>query len=133
MQEVHFLPVLAAGLIPMVLGAIWYGPLFGKRWLALIGRTEEEIRKDFNPLKTYGVSLVLALVTAFVLQQLLAGAAGGAAAGVHLAILASMGFLLPLGYQGFAFEGRKGALVAMNVGYNAVALLGQAVLLAVWN
>ncbi len=132
MHEIHFLPVLVAGFIPMILGMIWYGPLFGKQWLALVGRTEEEIRKDFNPLKTYGVSFVLALVTAVVLQQLLADVGGGAMAGAHVALLATIGFLLPLGYQGFAFEGRKGALAAMNVGYNGVALLGQAMLLAVW-
>ena len=132
MHEISFLPVLVAGFVPMVLGMIWYGPLFGKRWLALVERTEEEIRENFNPLKTYGVSFVLALLTAFVLQQLLSGDGGGVAAGVHVALLATVGFLLPLGYQGFAFEGRKGALVALNVGYNALALVGQSVLLAVW-
>ena len=132
MHEISFLPILVAGFVPMVLGMIWYGPLFGKRWLALVERTEEEIRENFNPLKTYGVSCVLALLTAFVLQQLLSGDGGGVAAGVHVALLATVGFLLPLGYQGFAFEGRKGALVALNVGYNALALVGQSVLLAVW-
>ncbi len=133
MHEVQLLPILVAGFAPMVLGMLWYGPLFGKRWLALMERTEEEIRRDFNPLKTHGVSFLLALGTAFVLQQLLAASEGGVAAGIHLALLASFGFLLPLGYQGCAYEGRKGGLVALNVAYNSLALMGQAAVLAVWS
>ncbi len=128
MHEVQFLPVLVAGFVPMVVGMLWYGPLFGKKWLELVEKTEEEIRRDFNPLKTHGVSFLLALLTAFILQQLLAGA-DGALAGVHLALAATVGFLLPIGYQSFAYEGRKGALAAMNVSYNSFALIGQAVVL----
>ena len=144
MQDVNYLAVLAAGIFPMIVGALWYGPLFGKRWLALMETTAEEIQEGFNPLKTYGGSFLLALITAFILAQLfsalgdaariisVAGKGGDALDGVYLALLALIAFILPVGYQSLAFEGRKAGLVWLNLGYNAAALIGQAVIIAVW-
>ena len=146
MHEVNLLAVLVAGIVPMVVGALWYGPLFGKRWLQLMETTAEEIQeKGINPLKTYGVSFLLALVTASILAQLfagmggaarvvsIAGKSGDALAGVYLALMALIAFILPVGYQSVAYEGRKVGLFWLNLGYNGVALLGQAVIVAAWS
>ena len=138
MHEVNWLAVLVAGIVPMIVGFLWYGPLFSKRWLQLMETTEEEIRKNFNPLKTHGASFVLALVTAFILAQLLArmgGPDGGAnaMAGVHLALMALIAFVLPVSYQSWAYEGRKAGLFWLNLGYNGVSLIGQAVVIAAWS
>lgn len=141
MHEVNLLAVLVAGIVPMIVGFLWYGPLFSKRWLALMETTEEEIRKNFNPLKTHGASFVLALVTAFILAQLFAGmsvssmtgSGGNAMVGVHLALMALIAFVLPVSYQTWAYEGRKAGLFWLNLGYNGVSLLGQAVVIAVWS
>ena len=144
MHEVNFLAVLIAGIVPMVVGAIWYGPLFGKRWLGYMETTEEEIRKDFNPLKTYGASFVLALLTAFILAQLIAGmggpedvsslpgSGGDSMVGLPLALMALIAFVLPVAYQSVAFEGRKAGLFWLSLGYNGVALIGQVMVIALW-
>ena len=145
MHEVNLLAVLVAGIVPMIIGALWYGPLFGKRWLELMETTAEEIQEGFNPMKTYGVSFLLALITAYILAQLfagmggaagvlsIAGKSGDALAGVYLALLALIAFILPVGYQSVAFEGRKAGLFWLNFGHNGVALLAQAVIIAVWS
>ena len=136
MHEVNLSAVLVAGIVPMVIGALWYGPIFGERWMALMETTEEELREGFNPLKTYGVSFVLALVTAYVIAQLVAelGPEGGGSAmvGVHVALMALIAFVLPAAHQSVTFEKRKAGLAWLNVAYNGVALLGQAVVIAVW-
>ena len=54
MHEVNLLAVLVAGIVPMIVGFLWYGQLFGKRWLELMETTAEEIQKNFNPWKTHG-------------------------------------------------------------------------------
>ena len=146
MHEVNWLAVLVAAIVPMIVGFLWYGPLFGKRWLALMETTAEEIQKNFNPLKTHGASFVLALVTAFILAQLFAGmggpesvssmtggAGGNAMVGLHLALMALIAFVLPVSYQTWAYEGRKAGLFWLNLGYNGVSLIGQAVVIAVWS
>ena len=46
--EINFLAVLVCGVVSMIIGATWYGPLFGKKWMKEEGSTEEELRKDFN-------------------------------------------------------------------------------------
>lgn len=143
MHDVNLFAVLVAGIVPMVIGALWYGPIFGQRWMALMEKTEEELREGFNPLKTYGVSFVLALVTAFVIAQLVAevspesvssaeGGGGSAMVGVHVALMALIAFVLPVTHQSVTFEGRKAGLAWLNIGYNGVALLAQAVVIAVW-
>ena len=135
MYTVNWLAVVAAAFVPLVVGALWYGPLFGKRWLALMETTAEEIQEGFNPLSTYGLSFVLALLTAYILAQLLAmtgGSGGSAMVGVHLALMALVAFVLPVAHQGVAFERRKAALAWLNVAYNGVALVLQAVVLSVW-
>ena len=135
MHNVNWLAVLVAGVVPMIVGALWYGPLFGKRWMALMEKTREEIEEGFNPLKTYGVSFLLSLVTAFILAQLIAEVApGGASAmvGVHVGLMALVAFVLPVANQSVAFEGRKAGLAWLNIGFNGVALIGQAMVLAAW-
>ena len=143
MHEVNLFAVLVAGVVPMVIGALWYGPLFGKRWIALMETTEEELREGFNPLKVHGVGFVLALVTAYVIAQLVAevspesvslmgGGGGSAMVGVHVALMALVAFVLPAAHQSVTFEGRKAGLAWLNVAYNGVALLGQAVVIALW-
>lgn len=131
MLDVNYLAILVAGLVPMIVGALWYGPLFGKRWLDLMETTEEEIARDFNPFTTYGVSFLLALATAFGLAVLLDGFSG-VHHGVHAALVALIAFVLPVGYQTVAFEKRKTGLFGLNLGFNLVAILGQAILLSVW-
>ncbi|WP_419161105.1 DUF1761 domain-containing protein [Candidatus Palauibacter sp.] len=133
MHDVNWLAILVAGIVPMVVGFLWYGPVFGKQWLALMETTTEEIQKDFNPMKTHGSSFVLSLITAYVLAQLLAGMEGGGAmAGVHVGLLVTVGFVLNVAYQGVAYENRKPGIFGLSMGFNAVSLVGQAVVLSVW-
>ena len=115
----------------MIVGALWYGPIFGKRWLVLMETTEEAIAAGFNPLKTYGVSFLFAIASAFGLAVLLDGFSGPLH-GVHAALVAVIAFVIPVTHQSVAFEQRKTGLAALSVGYNLLALLGQAILLSVW-
>ena len=61
MPEVNWLAVIVAGLIPTLLGALWYGPLFGKQWYSSLGKTEEELVPNNMPV-TYGLALVAAIL-----------------------------------------------------------------------
>lgn len=36
--DINYLAVIAAGVASMVVGSLWYGPLFGRKWVALSGR-----------------------------------------------------------------------------------------------
>ena len=40
---INYLAVVLAALAAMVIGFVWYGPLFGKQWMALMGFTPQSM------------------------------------------------------------------------------------------
>ena len=135
MFDVNWLAVIVAAILPMIIGSLWYGPLFGKQWMDMIGFTEEEIRADFNPAKSYGGSVVGAFLTALVLAVLLPlmDGSGAISNALLLAGLCWAGFYLPFGWQSVAFEKKKLGLYVMSMAYNLVTLIAVAILIAVWS
>jgi len=61
--EINWLAVLAASLVGFVIGAIWYGPLFGKAWMKIVGLTEKDAA-NANMGKIYAMCFVLQLIMA---------------------------------------------------------------------
>lgn len=55
--------LLLAGIIPMLVGAIWYGPLFEKSWMKVNGFTEDSL-KGGNMAVILGLSFLLSIVLA---------------------------------------------------------------------
>jgi hypothetical protein len=50
-MELNWIAVIVAGASSLVLGAIWYAPpVFGKKWMALAGLTEEQTKSGSMPL-----------------------------------------------------------------------------------
>ncbi len=137
MYQPNLVAMLIAGLIPMVVGSIWYGPLFGEMWMNLVGRTEEEFRASIRPIKMYVVTFIMSLILAFVLAHILeaftdAYALTGLFAGVQVAFWMWLGFVLTIGYQAVAFEDKKLRLFGLNMAYNLVSLVAMGALLGVW-
>ncbi len=133
----NLLAVLVAGIVPMLVGSIWYGPLFGKNWLEMMGKTQEQIKENFNPLKAYGVSFVMSIIMAFVLAHVLeawnvAYSLTGWAAGMEGGFFCWIGFVLTIGWQAVSFENKRFGLFVMNMAYNLVVLLAMGALLGVW-
>ncbi|MEZ5693441.1 MAG: DUF1761 domain-containing protein [Altererythrobacter sp.] len=66
----NWIAVIAAAVSAFVLGGLWYGPLFGKKWMALVGLSEEQA-KSGSPAMIFGGAFVLSLVAAFVFAMFL--------------------------------------------------------------
>lgn len=64
----NWLAVLVAAIIPSVLGAIYYGPLFEKPWLASLGKSKEDMVPN-NMALTYGLAFVMALILSMFLKM----------------------------------------------------------------
>lgn len=67
MEGINWLAVLAASLVGFGVGFLWYGPLFGKVWMAESGMTEEKVAEG-NMAKIFGLSLVFQVIMAFAWQ-----------------------------------------------------------------
>ena len=132
---IQWLAVVVATVAAFAIGMIWYSPImFGKAWMAAIGKTDAEM-KEMQ--KSAGPGYVLAPVGSFVAALVLAlvfKAAGIDAVGdaIVAAIVLSIGLQIANMAVGGIFEGRKTALTMIN-GLNAlVILVAQAVIIAVW-
>lgn len=68
-MEMNFYVFFLAALVPMVVGSIWYGPLFGKAWMKEMGFTEESL-KDTNMVKTLIICYIFSVLIAFALMPM---------------------------------------------------------------
>lgn len=57
----NWIPIIVGALVPMFIGAIYYGPLFGKPWMESLGFTEEDLKKA-NMAVIYGLALFLSFL-----------------------------------------------------------------------
>ena len=65
MPAVSLVATLAATMAGFALGALWYGPLFGKRWMSAVGLTQQDIQRNANPAMTYGTTFVLGFIASY--------------------------------------------------------------------
>ncbi|MEM1405357.1 MAG: DUF1761 domain-containing protein [Bacteroidota bacterium] len=71
-STLNWLAIVVATISTFVIGAIWYGPVFGKVWMQENGFTEEDM-KEANMAKIYGTAFILELVMAVNLALFLKG------------------------------------------------------------
>lgn len=127
MPAVSLVATLVATIAGVVVGALWYGPLFGKSWIAATGMSLEELRRDFSPARTYGATFVLGLIASYVFGLYL-GPNPGRAFSVVAGAAAGIFWVATSLATNYLFERRPAALMAINGGYHAMrfTLMGLA-------
>jgi hypothetical protein len=128
---VNWLAVLVAAVSTFVLGGLWYGPLFGKTWLAVTGIPEERLREG-NQGVIFGVSFVLELIAAVLLAMFL-GPESTLAFGIFAGLSVGLGWVgTSLGVT-YLFERRPLGHWGVNAGYQTVAFLIMGAILGAWH
>lgn len=122
MPAVNYIAVLLAAVASMVVGYLWYGPLFGKKWMSLMG-VKEMGDKSQMP-KNYSIVFVGSLVTAYVTAVFLGLTNMTTLTGaLTLAFWAWLGFQAPLLVSSVLWEGKSWNLYCLNAVYWLVNLL----------
>ncbi len=125
--------VAVAAILPMLVGSLWYGPLFGKKWMEMMEITEEDIKASFNALKSYGGSFVASLVQAYILGMIIASLGDASwMNGVCIGLLCWLGFTVSFGFQAVAFESKKMGLYMLSMAYNLIVFVLMGVVLGLW-
>lgn len=65
MPPVSLIATAVGAIAGFMLGGVWYGPLFGKAWMAEHGFTQADVEKGFNPAKVYGLMFLMSLIAAY--------------------------------------------------------------------
>lgn len=116
MAYAHLTSTLAATVAGFAVGGLWYGPLFGKPWMAEMGFTEAD-KGRVNPAKLFGLTLALECVSAFFLGHLLTHTAQGAARTMMIATGIGLGFVGPAVLVNCLYGMKSLKLMAIDVGH----------------
>lgn len=131
--QINIWAVLVATVGNMVVGSLWYSErLLGKPWMALIGKTPEQIAAGYKPsmmvwtvISALVSNLILAIIVAWSgANTLLQGVVVGATVGIGIAFVSS--------YLQDMYEGRPFALTLIGAGYNLIVFVIAGAIFAVW-
>ena len=124
--------MLAAALIRMAIGAVWFSPIgFAERWRGIVGLTPEEVRATMP--RAIAADAIASFVMAIVLAHAVAYA-GAATVGQGAAVgfFNWLGFVAMIQFTAVLYERRPLKLFFLQSGFNMIALVLMGVLLAVW-
>jgi hypothetical protein len=140
MIPVNYWAVVASAVVMMILGALWYGPIFGKEWMRLMGmkgpdKMDDKTKKAM--MRSYGLMALGAFVMSFVLAHAVIYAESylgtfGVWGGLQVGFWNWLGFVTPVTLGTVLWEGKPWKLWLINVGYYFVGLLVIGVLLSIW-
>lgn len=129
--DLNWLAVVVSGIASMVLGFLWYGPVFGKAWIRMMGWTPQQIEegKKQGMTKNYIIALIGTLVLAYVVAHFVALLSiASAAAALQFAFWAWLGLIATVLLGQVLWEGKSWNLFLLNGAYQ-LANLGMVVLI----
>ena len=132
---VNNVAVLVSGVAIFVLGGLWYSPvLFAKRWVALIGKTDEELKANAGNMPlSYLFVFLCGLVTAWIMALVVGNFAPASAVdGGLIGALCWVGFAGATSFGTALFSGKPKALWLIDSGFNLVAFIVAGIILATW-
>lgn len=128
--------VVAATVAAFLVGWLWYGPLFGKAWIASVHLTEDELKQGSMG-KTFSLAFIFQLIMAFNLALFFHGSPES-----HMRISAGSGafygFLTGFGWIFFAlavnslYEQKSWKYMLINGGYWTVTFTVMGLILGAW-
>lgn len=128
-QLVNFWAILISMILSVVIGFIWYGPLFGKQWMELAGIKMPEEKPGMSVMKK---PILLSLIGAFFMSFALSFSiafhdafysVSGYMPALAIAFMLWLGFIVPVYFNFAGWEGKPWKLFCINVSYWLVFLL----------
>lgn len=108
--------ILVAAVIEWLLGALWYGLVFRKSWMAFAGFSETN--KPKNGAMTMVCSFIACLLLTYVISYVVKWAgAVTLTEGAKLGVICWLGFMAPPLFTQHIAENRRANLFAINAAY----------------
>jgi hypothetical protein len=99
---VSVIAVIISAVVYMILGMLWYGPMFGKSWVKLTGK--KDMKENMDP-KTIAMGIVVAILQVFVLAKIMEmSGVMSVDGGAMLGALVAIGFSLPINLNRVLWE-----------------------------
>ena len=131
-MKTNYAAVFISALAYWLLGAVWFGVVFSKPWMALENITMEQA-KSMNPVLPYVVSFLLNLLIAYALAQVCIWRnANTIGRGASVGVLLWIGFIGPITYTTYMYEMRPKELFAINQFYPLAGMVLMGAILGAW-
>src|SRR5579884_480335 len=123
-MEFNLVAIVAAIIVNMVLGALWYSPvLFAKPWMKLSGVSMDKINKN-SANAGYFISFLGSLIMAFVLSYFISlTGMKSLSSGIQIGFWAGLAFIAATMVSDYMFAGRPMKLFYINLGYRWLGLI----------
>lgn len=123
-SQINWLAVLLAFVSSMVIGFVWYMPaVLGKRWMAAIGKTEDDLKNIEGGAGIWVPMMVAAALTAVLLAVLISNLGlGTAVAGGLFALVLALVFRAGGHVIHNGFAGRPVAVTLIDSGHDLLAM-----------
>lgn len=133
-HEINFIAVLVCAGIALALCVLYYSPMIlGKIWMESFDRSEEELKKNFNPIKVYSVSFISQVIMTYILALLISFTnATTPAEGLQIGFMAWLGFIATAMTINYLYEGRTFKHFIVDSGYHFIVLLVNGFILGMW-
>lgn len=130
---VNYWAVLVAAAANMVIGMLWYGPLFGKYWMRLMGFNEESMKSmGLTPTQAMAGGVVISLIIAYMLAHFIGIVTQLGFNGYFLGFWVWLGFAMTTAIQGFLWEGKKFMVFVLGASYMLVAYSVMSATITYW-
>ena len=124
--------ILLCALFNLLLGAIWYSPaLFYNAWKTENNLTDDDIRQS-NPVKTHGISFLLALMMSYNLAFFLSDENTDWLWGLTAGFLTGFGWAAAIFTAIALFEQKSWRYILINSGYIVVYFTCIGFILGIW-
>jgi hypothetical protein len=134
-MRLNYLAMVVSAIVSMILGMVWYGPLFGKKWMALSGMTDKDMEKAKKKgmAKSYVAAFIASIIMAYVVAHIVSYAqATTLADGVLVGFWSWLGFVATTMLGVVLWEGKSKEYYLINAGYHLIQLVLMGVILTLW-
>lgn len=128
--NLNWLAVLVAAIVHMVVGSLWYGPIFGNVWMKAVGKTRETLGNPIIPMITSMVMAVIMTIGCAIILNNLANLNIGS--GILVGLIIGVLFVTASSFTSNGFDGNNRMLPLLFGGYQTVAMTLVALILTLW-
>ena len=124
-MHIYLIPALVAAVVMWVIGALWYGVFFKKRWMSLVGDLPGKRSPAFDMVCSFILGFVLCVALSNVIALLgtiLWSGHPGFTQGYSIGIMCWFGFIAPPMLTQSLYEKRPVNLFVINMGYWVVSM-----------
>jgi hypothetical protein len=135
LQHLNWLAVAVSAIVYFCLGAVWFGPLFGKMWMKGHGITQptEEEKKKMNIGMMMGMSFVktctMTILTAYIVMII--NYNGNMITALKIGAVLGGIASFPIGIN-YLFMKKPFSIWLVDGGYHACGVIISSVILSVW-